>query len=69
MKDNEVMISIISSIVAVIITSLVYITASSIGNMKSMPACTEDATIIGQGEYTNGRWDYYVCGPVYDDLQ
>ena len=33
-----------------------------------VPACTEDAVLVGIGAFENGRWDAYVCGPARDDL-
>jgi hypothetical protein len=30
--------------------------------------CPEDAVLVGQGEFENGRWDRYVCGPAVDDF-
>ena len=31
------------------------------------PRCQEDAVIIGQGDFDDGRWEYYTCGPALDD--
>lgn len=33
----------------------------------SMPRCTEDAVLVGAGDFENGRWDRYACGPSVDD--
>lgn len=33
-----------------------------------LPKCAEDVVIVGHGEYSYGRWDYYSCGPALDDL-
>ena len=35
---------------------------------SDIPRCDEDAVIIGAGEYANGRWSQYVCGPSVDDM-
>lgn len=32
-----------------------------------IPLCTEDVALAGRGEFKNGRYDYYVCGPSFDD--
>lgn len=32
-----------------------------------IPECQEDAVLIGAGDFQNGTWDYYVCGPAVDD--
>jgi hypothetical protein len=36
-------------------------------NSREMPACEEDASIIGTGDFVAGRWSAYVCGPSVDD--
>jgi len=36
--------------------------------LRSVPACAEDVTLIGAGEFSDGRWEYYVCGPAVDDF-
>lgn len=37
-------------------------------DLNSMPKCAEDVVIVGGGDYINGRWDYYSCGPARGDL-
>lgn len=32
-----------------------------------IPSCPEDATLTGKGEFENGVWFYYQCGPSVDD--
>lgn len=32
-----------------------------------LPDCPEDAVLIGHGQFENGRWDTYGCGPARDD--
>ena len=34
-----------------------------------IPECQEDATLVGAGQFENGTWDYYKCGPNVDDYQ
>lgn len=34
-----------------------------------MPACPEDAVLVGVGSFDNGRWTEYTCGPAVDDYQ
>lgn len=33
-----------------------------------VPACAEDVVLVGIGDFADGRWDAYVCGPARDDL-
>ena len=33
----------------------------------TVPACVEDSVIVGFGEYENGYWTHYSCGPAVDD--
>ena len=35
--------------------------------LNQIPQCQEDVVLIGQGNFEDGRWDYYVCGPAVDD--
>jgi hypothetical protein len=32
-----------------------------------MPRCSEDVVVIGQGDYNDGLWTSYTCGPAVDD--
>lgn len=33
-----------------------------------MPRCQEDQVLIGVGQFENGYWDSYECGPAADDF-
>lgn len=33
-----------------------------------VPQCAEDVVLVGQGEFENGQWQYYTCGPALDDF-
>lgn len=33
----------------------------------SLPTCAEDVVLVGIGDFVNGRWEAYVCGPARDD--
>lgn len=35
--------------------------------LYKVPACHEDSTIIGSGQFARGRWTTYTCGPAVDD--
>ncbi len=39
--------------------------------MAPTPACQEDATIMGSGDFSGitHRWTAYQCGPAVDDYQ
>ena len=30
------------------------------------PRCHEDQSIQGMGDFKDGLWDYYLCGPVIE---
>lgn len=34
---------------------------------RTVPACEEDAVLIGSGDFVAGRWTTYLCGPSADD--
>ena len=33
-----------------------------------IPECQEDAVLLCAGQFQNGTWDYYTCGPSADDF-
>lgn len=33
----------------------------------TLPQCQEDVVIVGVGDFENGRWSDYECGPAVDD--
>lgn len=35
---------------------------------RVVPTCSEDAVLVGCGDFENGRWTYYICGPAVDDF-
>lgn len=47
--------------------SIIIGTAALISESMAMPRCSEDAIIIGGGDFVDGRWTYYSCGPARDD--
>lgn len=36
---------------------------------RVVPACEEDAVLIGAGDFEHGRWSAYECGPAVDDYR
>lgn len=36
---------------------------------STFPRCQEDAVILGQGEFNDGRYEFYICGPSVDDYK
>lgn len=43
--------------------------ASSEPSTPAIPACEEDAVLIGVGDFEQGRWSAYTCGPAVDDYE
>ena len=38
-------------------------------NVSIVPyGCPEDAVLVGEGQYEDGRFERYVCGPAADDF-
>ena len=64
MKDNTLVFLFIALLVTLLLTFAITIIGPTI---NQMPQCQEDVVLIGQGDFENGRWDYYVCGPAVDD--
>ena len=36
--------------------------------LASYPQCYEDAVIVGIGDFEDGLWSEYICGPSLDDF-
>ena len=57
----------ISFALIVVLAILVgYLYAAKCGN--TIPRCAEDVVLVGIGQFDNGRWTNYVCGPALDDF-
>ncbi len=53
-----------------VLLALVFTIGAFVGTWVTLsryPRCQEEIVLAGQGRYKNGRWDYYVCGPSFDD--
>ena len=44
------------------------ILGSTLVEIPLVSRCQEDVTLIGQGDFVDGQWSYYVCGPALDDF-
>lgn len=54
---------------AMLLASLTFSGVAWSTDYRQMPACHEDESIQGAGDYySDGRWDTYECGPAWDDL-
>lgn len=36
---------------------------------RAVPRCEEDAVLVGTGQFEDGRWSAYTCGPAAGDLR
>lgn len=57
-------------LLAVLATSLILIgvgIADDLPNVE-IPRCPEDAVLVGAGEFDEGHWSRYTCGPAVDDF-
>ena len=46
-----------------------YFAAVEVTVTSLMPRCQEDVVIIGYGQFDNGIWSDYGCGPAVDDYK
>lgn len=55
---------------AAFVGTVVLATTVAIGSLASpsIPQCAEDVVLVGVGQYENGQWDGFVCGPALDDI-
>ncbi len=61
MKDmNNLIISVAFMILALSV-------ALYLDHIVTFPQCQEDVVLVGIGDFEDGRWDSYICGPAVDD--
>jgi len=36
---------------------------------QRVPNCPEDSVLVGIGQFEDGQWDSYECGPALDDFE
>ena len=64
----------IDAVLLTIVATLFVLSAGwavwSFGETSRPPVarCAEDAVLVGTGEYENGWWTEYECGPALDDF-
>lgn len=56
-----------STIFAFTLALLLSIGSCCSADTSSVSACAEDVVLIGVGDFENGRWSHYQCGPALDD--
>jgi hypothetical protein len=42
---------------------------SNAAHTVAIPVCEEDAVLVGAGDFIDGTWSRYECGPAVDDLR
>jgi|GEM_PF-5413948 len=50
-----------------LLAAAVLVAAVTAGHDDRLPRCVEDAVIIGSGDFVDGLWSTYICGPSVDD--
>ena len=65
---KDCIIIVIFTTLVLIICSFSYLIWQTEKMNRTVPTCPEDAVLVGAGQFENGRWDYYECGPAVDDL-
>ncbi len=66
---DVVTILIISVVVALAFVVIVIGLAQYLESLVIIPQCHEDVVLVGIGDFENGRWDSYTCGPAVDDFE
>lgn len=52
---------------AIVVMMLGILTFASIISLPRTPQCAEDVVLVGVGEFNDGRYSAYECGPAFDD--
>lgn len=66
MSDREKLVA--TTVVCVFALILVFIMGTAINATPDVSRCAEDVVLVGCGEFEEGRWSYYICGPALDDF-
>lgn len=53
--------------VLILLAGAAWIAYTSLG-LRPVPRCQEDTFILGTGDFSQGRWSLYICGPAVDDF-
>jgi len=54
----------------VLLIALLFMAAAFLLTLDAPPAiptCEEDVVLVGVGNFEDGRYDAYICGPAMDD--
>ena len=63
MKDGD-----FALILCVVLVFLLGLVAFDLTPIRMTPSCWEDSVLVGVGDFENGRWTEYRCGPSLDDF-
>ncbi len=60
-------------VIAVVLIAATFAVGFAVGldfhSQPPLPHCPEDAVIVGTGQFHNGTWTAYRCGPARDDFR
>jgi hypothetical protein len=56
-------------IIALSILVLAFSASLYLAHLTHIPKCQEDVVLVGIGDFEDGRWDSYICGPAVDDFE
>ena len=63
---------IVFTVLIAVVISLLLLTTSAISDDLpniEIPTCPEDSVLVGTGNFYDGHWTNYACGPSVDDYQ
>ena len=63
MKDGD-----FALMICVILVFILGLIAFDLTPVRMTPSCWEDSVLVGVGDFENGRWEEYRCGPSLDDF-
>ena len=67
--DASIVMCVIIAIALLCGVALYYAETHTDLRLYHMPECAEDVVLVGVGDYVDGRWTAYVCGPAVDDFR
>ena len=58
----------LKSAILILVLVVLGFVAFDLTPIRMTPSCWEDSVLVGVGDFENGRWTEYRCGPALDDF-
>ena len=59
----------LKSTILILVLVVLGLMAFNLTPLRMTPSCWEDSVLVGVGDFEDGRWEEYRCGPALDDFE